>query len=349
MRQSVERLSATTLVGQVRYSLGVLHSALRFGTTDSSQFAIDASADGMLRGPWPWLRTSTVQGQVAVEPSRGLTAARAALGRRLSQLLRLDAAIGWYRVGGVTLELGLTTAMPGPRVGSRSRITSGAGSSELTYAYGALAWDPRSQLLKLGDGADLGRGGIAGVLFRDDNGNGVRDPGEPGLPGIPVSVGGWPAKTDEEGRFAAWGLSPSEPVQVDVDTLSFPDPHYLLPAAVLRVRPTPNAFGDIQLPVEVGAEVSGFVVMGDEALADVPVVLRNLDTGAEITITTFADGAFYRAAVPPGWYQVTLPDAELDRLKAVAPLLSIQVTPGPGDGGREKRFDDLELRLEPRQ
>jgi hypothetical protein len=349
MRQRVGRLSATTLVGRIRYSLGVLHSALDYGAAgDSSALAIDASADAMLLGPWPWLRTSTVQGQIAVEPARGLTAVRAAVGRRLSQLLRLDAAIGWFRTGGLTLELGLTTAMPGPRVGSRSRVTSGAGSSELTFAYGAVAWDPRSRLLKLGDGADLGRGGISGVLFRDDNGNGVRDSGEPGLEGVPVSVGGWPAKTDADGRFAAWGLSPSEPVQIDVDTLSFADPHYLLPAPVLRVTPTPNTFGDVQVPVEVGAEVSGFVVLGDQALPGVTVVLRELNTGAEITMTTFEDGAFYRAAVPPGWYQVTLPDAILDRLKASAPPLSIEVPPGPGDGGKEKRFDDLELRLEAR-
>jgi hypothetical protein len=349
MRQSVERLSATTLVNRIRYSLGVLHSALDYGTAgDTSQFAFDASADAMLLGPWPWLRTSTVQGQIAIEPTHGLTAIRAAVGRRLSQLLRLDAAIGWFRAGGITLELGLTTAMPGPRVGSRSRVTSGTGSSELTFAYGAVAFDPRSRLLKLGDGADLGRGGISGVLFRDDNGNGVRDPGEPGLEGVPVSVGGWPAKTDADGRFAAWGLSPSEPIQIDVDTLSFADPHYLLPAPVIRVTPTPNAFGDIQVPVQVGGEVSGFVVLGDQALPGVPVVLRELDTGAEVTMTTFEDGGFYKASVPPGWYQVTLPDAVLDRLKAVPPLLSIQIPPGPGDGGKEKRFDDLELRLVPR-
>ena len=83
-----------------------------------------------------------------------------------------------------------------------------------------MAWDPRSRLLRLGDGADLGRGGISGVLFRDDNGNGVRDPGEPGLAGIPVNVGGWAAQTDADGRFSVWGLVPSEAVQIDVDTLA---------------------------------------------------------------------------------------------------------------------------------
>jgi hypothetical protein len=130
-----------------------------------------------------------------------------------------------------------------------------------------------------------------------------------------------------------------------VDSLAVGDPHLMLPAPVIEVRPAPNAFGNIQVPVVVGAEVSGYVVFGEEALGGVPVVLRELNTGAEITITTFADGGFFRAAVPPGEYEVTLPDALLDRLNAYAPPLSIFVPPGPG----EKRYEDLQLRLQPRQ
>jgi hypothetical protein len=344
LRQLVERISATTQVGQIRYSLGFLYNTLYRGAAgDSAGFAIDASADAVLLGPWKWLRTSTVQGQLAVEPAHGLTALRASIGRRISELLRLDAAVGWFRAGGLTLELGLTTATRGPQAGTRSRLSQ-TGSQELTFSSGSVAWDPRTRVVKLGDGAGLDRAGISGVLFRDDNGNGVRDPGEPGLAGIPVSVGGFAAKTDSEGRFAAWGFFPSEPVQIDVDTLSLPDPHFLLPAPVIRVRPTPNAFGAVQLPVVVGAEIAGFVVIGDQAVAGVPVVLRELNTGVEINIVTFGDGAFYKGAVPPGDYEVTLPDAVLDRLKAFAPPLSIFVPPGPG----EKRFEDLELRLEPR-
>jgi hypothetical protein len=74
------------------------------------------------------------------------------------------------------------------------------------------------------------------------------------------------------------------------------------------------------------------------------VLLRELNTGAEITIITFGDGGFYRGAIPPGEYEVTLPDAVLARLKALAPPLSIFVPPGAGD----KRFEDLQLRLQPR-
>jgi hypothetical protein len=343
MALNVERLSATTRFGAVRYSLGVLHNVIAgTGAPATRHVSVDAGADANLLGPWAWLRTATVQGQLAFEPARGLTAVRGAVGRRVGGALRVDAALGWFRGTGMSVELGFTTATPGPRAGVRSRVTADAGSDALTFAYGSVAWDPRSRLLRLGDGADVGRGGIAGVLFRDDNGNGVRDPGEPGLPDIPVNVGGWATRTDAQGRFSVWGLLPSEAADIDVDTLAFQNPHYILPAPVLRVRPQPNAFGTIQVPVLVGAEVSGFVVMGERALAGVPVLLRELNTGAEISVLTFGDGGFYKSAVPPGEYEVTLPEAVLRDLHAVAPLLSIFVPPGPGD----KRFENLQLLLE---
>jgi hypothetical protein len=50
------------------------------------------------------------------------------------------------------------------------------------------------------------------VPFRDDNGNGVRDRLEPGLPGLRVTVGGWPAMTGAERRLTVQGLDPREPV-----------------------------------------------------------------------------------------------------------------------------------------
>ena len=344
MVQSIERVSATTRFGYIRYSLGLLYNALeRTGAPSDRNVTVDASADANLLGPWKWLRTATVQGQFAFDPTQGLTALRAAVGRRVANALRVDGSLGWYRGTGLSLELAFTTAMPGPRVGVRSRVTSNAGSEALTFAYGSVAFDPRTRLVRLGDGSDVGRGGISGVLFRDDNGNNVRDPGEPGLAGIPVNVGGWAATTDADGRFSVWGLVPSEAIQIIVDTLSFENPHLILPAPVIRVRPLPNAFGAIQVPVVVGAEVSGFVVMGERPLAGIPVLLRELTTGAEITIVSFGDGGFYKSAVPPGEYEVTLPDAVLRSLHAVVPPLSIFVPPGAG----EKRFEDLQLRLEP--
>ena len=340
MTRNIERISATTRFNSVRYSLGLLYSSVN---QINRHFTMDASADANLSTSSKWLRTANVQGQLAFEPTEGLTALRAAIGRRIGNILRVDGALGWFRETGLSLELSFSTLRPGPRMGVRSRVTSNTGSEALSFAYGAVALDPRTRLLRLGDGVDLGRGGISGILFRDDNGNGIHDSDEPGLSDIPVRVGGWPSTTDIDGRFSVWGLIPSDAVQIQVDTLSFEDSHYLLPASVLIVRPNPNTFGAIQIPVVVGAEVSGFVVMGNTALAGIPVVFRELNTGVEIIVLTFADGGFYKLAIPPGEYEVTLPETILQQLHAIVSPLNIVVPAGAG----EKRFEDLQLRLEP--
>ena len=339
------RLSALTRVGRIRYGLGVLTDNVdRAGLTGMHRFAWDASADAFLSGPWSWLRMSSVQGSLGFEPSRGLTAVRGAIGRTISSTVRVDAALGWLRGTGTRFELSFSTTARGPRVGARTLVDETAGSQAMLYSSGSIAIDPRTRMTRLSDAAELERAGISGVVFQDNNANGLKDAGEPGLSGIPIRVGGWPAETDEQGRFAAWGMFPSEPLHIQIDTLSFNNPQLVLPAPIIRVRPAPNAFGVITVPVAVGAEISGFVLIDDAPLAGAPLILRELNTGAEITTTTFQDGGFYRGAVPPGEWEITLPDALLGRLGASAPPLSIFIPPGVG----EKRFDDLRLRLERR-
>jgi hypothetical protein len=55
-----------------------------------------------------------------------------------------------------------------------------------------------------------------------------------------------------------------------VDTLSFSDPHFPLPAPVTQARPGPNAFGALSLPVAGGGEVGDFVGLRERALGGVP-------------------------------------------------------------------------------
>jgi hypothetical protein len=344
-RRTLARVAGTLRVRDVRYSAGFLHEDARFGTWDRDRFTVDASADAILHGPWRWLRAATAQGALAVDPGTGLSSWRAALGRPVGRYFRVDGGLAWLRGTGVSLELAFSSATPGPRWGTRTRMDPGTGTDALVYANGAVAYDPRTRLTRLGDQSDLGRAGLNGILYRDDNSNGRRDPGEPGLAGVPVSVGGWPARTDAQGRFAAWGLPAGEVADVLVDSLGLGDPQYVLPAQVLRVRPLPNSFGTIEVPVQIGAEVAGYVVFRERPVPGIPVILREMNTGAEIRVTTFGDGGFYKGAVPPGEYEVTIPDELLERLGAFAPPLSIFVPPGTA----EKRFSDLHLRLEPRQ
>ena len=49
---------------------------------------------------------------------------------------------------------------------------------------------------------------IEGFVFRDANGNGLRDPGEPGIPNVGVSDGGAVVRTDSAGRYRLADVDP---------------------------------------------------------------------------------------------------------------------------------------------
>ena len=345
LTQSLYQASATARLGSLRYTFGGRYDhASRADTTTFNRFAMDVGVDAVLHAPLWWLQGASARGVLSIEPANGVASIGGSVGRRVMDLLRADVGIGWFRGAGLTLDITLTTALRGPRATVRNRVSE-SGSDAILFANGSVAWDPSSHLVRWSDGGDLGRAGVTGILYLDENANGVRDAGEPGLGGIPVSVGGWSDVTDQNGRFSAWDLFPFEMVEVTVDSLAFDDPRYVLPSPLVEVRPTPNSFVSIEVPVIVGAEVSGYVLLDEEGLAGVPVVLRNLETGTEKSYLTYSDGGFYATGVHPGEYEVTLPAAVAERLKVAVPPLSIFIPPGVG----ERRFENVTLRLIPQE
>ena len=113
---------------------------------------------------------------------------------------------------------------------------------------------------------------------------------------------------------------------------------------IVRVRPTPNSFLAIDIPVVVGAEIGGFVTLDGEGLPGVPVILRNLTTGATIALTTFGDGGFYKLGVPPGDYELSVPDAYLEQFRAMVTSLIVSVP--TGSAAANVQLEDLLLQLE---
>jgi SdrD B-like protein/alpha-galactosidase-like protein len=66
----------------------------------------------------------------------------------------------------------------------------------------------------------LGQRLASGIVFQDRNGNGVRDAGEPGVPGIVVRRGGESAVTDANGSFR---FTPGANGAVEIDSRSLPE------------------------------------------------------------------------------------------------------------------------------
>lgn len=336
-------VTGTARYGGGRFALGFRQLRVTQPSLSLTTTSLDLNGDFvMLRGP-RWLRTATLGGGIGVDVERGISTLRAAIGRAVGRVVRVDFGVGWFRnQGGFAIELGLSSMLPGPRFGSRNRFTAGTGAEGVQYFDGSVLFDPNTRRAKLGDGRDVGRAGLSATVFLDVDGDGERDDDEPGLVDVPVRVDGWTLDTDSAGRFSTWELFPFETSFITVDTTGFANPFYVVPNRILEVTPTPNSFVSVEIPVVVGAEVSGGVLYHGRPLVGVRVELRELNTGRVISLTTFTDGGFYVMGVPPGNWVASIPRSVLDGIGARSAPVRFTVPVGR----EEKTVEALVLTVE---
>ncbi len=179
--------------------------------------------------------------------------------------------------------------------------------------------------------------GISGTVFRDDDQDGTRDPGEPSLPGVPVTLKD-AAGNDIDSDPATAGVQPTTTTTGPDGSYSFPN----LPAGnyqVVETQPaglgssTPNTVPVTVAPGapaivnfgETAASISGLVYndldkdgtqdAGEPGIAGVQLTLKD-STGADIdsdsatagvqptTVVTDADGKYNFKGLPAGTYTV---------------------------------------------
>ena len=160
------------------------------------------------------------------------------------------------------------------------------------------------------------KGRVEGVVFIDENGNGVRDPGEAGVSEVFVHLGGQLARSGERGFFRFPPMRPGEYLLTVTE----------LPLGVIASHPLPLTISlqagevrRIDLPLrEIGA-LSGLVFRdengngeldpGEGGLAGVRVLLKG---PVERVIQTGSDGRF-SVQVPPGEYTVSVDGSTLPK------------------------------------
>ncbi len=204
-------------------------------------------------------------------------------------------------------------------------------------------------------------GTITGHLFVDSNGNGVQDPGEPGLAGVDVVVTDsngitQTVTTDATGNYTATVPPGSTTLQVDEQTLP---PDYVLttgfPLITINVTDGNISIGPINgyLPpsaiagyVYADSNGNGIHDMDESGLAGVSLLLSN-----GMTATTTATGA-YSFTVASGTYTVTATDlpnyvstgAEPGTVGSVVVNdNTMVVTVGDGESSQANNFLDMQL------
>jgi len=157
-------------------------------------------------------------------------------------------------------------------------------------------------------------GGLSGVVFADDNGNGERDAGEAGLAGVSVTLDGTPGTTTTgaDGAYAFEGLvagtyQVSAPAIAGGQALGTASP---LSAAVLAGQHAADLdFGYVagRIGGMAFADANGNGVMdaGESGLGGVEISLGGASSGVTQTATS---GGYAFAGLGAGGYTVSAPD-----------------------------------------
>lgn len=171
----------------------------------------------------------------------------------------------------------------------------------------------------------LSTGIIEGRVFLDRNRNGLREPGEPDIPNVPLLYDQKnEIKTDASGKFALTNLSRgSHVIRYDLNQLPLTQSP-TTPKLKAKIEPgkhTRIAMGLIMTP----GNASGKIIMkdgdGKELNAvDTVIILRDASTKEEIQFT-YADknGQFSLSDIPPGDYLVSIDEKHIQekRLKVL--------------------------------
>jgi hypothetical protein len=247
----------------------------------------------------------------------GIAQADAGVSLSITDRTRFRAAGSWTRgIGPPRLTVGLSTETNAARL--RSGMTTGATTRTTLGADGMLSYGPG-----VGLRADARRGaglaGIEGRVFHDLSGDGAYGPGDAPVASIPVIAGGRRVVTDEDGRFRVWGVRPYEISTISIDSARIADPSWIASDPAYFVRPVPNVYTRVDIPLVRTREIFGEVVTGDgmPSPGGVTILILTVDDEEEVLrVRTFSDGSFYVPRIRPGTYRIRVAESSLRALGA---------------------------------
>lgn len=201
-----------------------------------------------------------------------------------------------------------------------------AASLSLAFSFGPKAnggWRLSSE--KLG-----GRGQVIADVWMDDNGDGIRQPGEAAMPEVQLTAGTAfvDAATGKDGRAAIDGLEPFRPVMIGIDAGSLPDPYVqpALPGVV--VTPRPGVATRVALPMTAAGEIEGIAMRdGGNAIEGLSLELVDAEGRVRATTLTEFDGYFLFESVAYGRYTVRMAKASAAALR-LDPGFVLSAVPG---------------------
>lgn len=138
-------------------------------------------------------------------------------------------------------------------------------TSFVEYARGSLIRDKKTKYVAADNRTNVGRGGISVIPYIDTNANGKKDPGEPKAPGLNLhSNGGRVIINDRDTTIRITGLEPYTKCFIELDPNSFENISWRLAKLTYSVAVDPNILKEIEVPVSLAGEATGYVYFGSD-------------------------------------------------------------------------------------
>lgn len=174
-------------------------------------------------------------------------------------------------------------------------------------------------------------GSVQARIFRDDNDNGIRDPGEPLMKGAMITAGHHASKgsSDERGVVTMAGLQTHSPVAIGIDGTTLSDPNLVPRQALQLVVPRPGVTATMDIALVGSGEIEGMIALPDGGSVE-GIELELLDKRGRVIASTRSeyDGYFLFEKVAYGSYGLRVSDqsagalgvqARIDRTVMVGP------------------------------
>lgn len=185
----------------------------------------------------------------------------------------------------------------------------------------------------------VGKGQVQGIIFEDLNGNGTLDDGEPGVPDIVLSVGGFRLITSES-QPGFYRSPPLDPDAYDIELVTlpisfgtaggFPKTITLDAGQRLTINIPLIPVGGIEGIVFNDLNQDGQLNANEPGLAGISLTLtgENIDP---VRLRSNSTGQFALSNLPPGKYLVILDEASLPTRFELTTPVSINIDLGIGE------------------
>ena len=218
------------------------------------------------------------------------------------------------------------------------------------YARGSLINDRKTRYLHADNRNNVGKGGIAIIVFIDLNSNGRHDAGEPKINGLNLHAnGGRVEKSDRDSTIRILGLEPYTSCFIELDPNSFDNVAWKLPVKTLSVAVDPDIIKSIEIPVSVVGEATGnvFLIKDGEKTGQSRIIVDFYSKNSKLVGKTLTEenGYFTYLGLTQGNYSVRIDTNQLHKLGMVSDPALIQFTVNQGSEGEVVNNLDFTLKM----